>query len=176
MFIPRKLIVDDKNELFDTRGMKFVEFPSEFGKVREYTELILKDAPEHFREGNLLHQQLSEIIKNGIKHGNKSDPDKILKVHYDLKKRARFVVEDEGEGFVELDAWNDFFYRRQLALYQQDFDSFLTLASYRGPHSDETDGGNSLMAALEYWNGGMIFNARRNKVGVVRWYTGGARG
>lgn len=79
-------------------------------------------------------------------------------------------MEDEGEGFTELDAWNEFYRRRQLALYRQDFDEFLELASYRGPKSGPDDGGNSLFAALDYWNGGMIYNAARNKVGVVRWF------
>jgi hypothetical protein len=173
-FIVRKLIVDERNELFDAQGMRYVEFPSDFSKVREFTTLVLADCPEQFKEGNLLEQQLSEIIKNGIKHGNRCDPSKRLRVWYDLRKRARFIVEDEGEGFRELDDWNEFFQRRQKALFDEDFDAFLALASYRGPKSDETDGGNSLVAALEYWNGGMIFNKAKNKVGVVRWFAHGS--
>jgi hypothetical protein len=172
--IIRKLIVDERNELFDAQGMRFLEFPSDFSRIREYTAAVLADCPEPFREGNLLEQQLSEIIKNGIKHGNRRDPSKKLKVWFDLRKRVRFVVEDEGEGFRELDAWNDFFRRRQEALYREDFDIFLDLASYRGIHSDDEDGGNSLIAALEYWNGGMIYNEARNKVGVVRWFSRGS--
>jgi serine/threonine-protein kinase RsbW len=172
--IIRKLIVDDRNELFDAQGMKYVEFPSDFSRIREFTALVLADCPEPFKEGKLLEQQLSEIIKNGIKHGNRNDPSKRLRVWYDLRKRARFIVEDEGEGFLELDQWNEFFRERQKALFDEDFDAFLALASYRGPRSDETDGGNSLIAALEYWNGGMIFNEGRNKIGVVRWFAAGS--
>jgi len=175
-FIVRKLIVDDRNELFDAQGMKYVEFPSDFSKIREYTAFVLADCPEAFREGNLLEQQLSEIIKNGVKHGNRCDPAKRLRIWYDLRKRARFIVEDEGEGFRELDDWNEFFRKRQKALFDEDFDTFLAMASYRGPRSDEADGGNSLIAALEYWNGGMIYNGARNKVGVVRWFAGGSEG
>ncbi len=172
--IVRKLIVDERNELFDAQGMRYLEFPSDYRRVREYTAAVLADCPPAFREGTLLEQQLSEIIKNGIKHGNGRDPAKKLKVWFDVRKRARFIVEDEGEGFRELDAWNDFFRRRQEALHREDFDAFLSLASYRGPRSDDEDGGNSLIAALEYWNGGMIFNEKRNKVGVVRWFTRGS--
>jgi serine/threonine-protein kinase RsbW len=172
--IHRKLIVDERNELFDLQGMRVAAFPSDFSKVREYTTLVLADCPEAFREGNLLEQQLSEIIKNGIKHGNRNDPAKRLRVWYDLRKRVRFIVEDEGEGFRDLEGWNEFFRKRQTALYDEDFDAFLALASYRGPGSDEEDGGNSLIAALEYWNGGMIFNGARNKVGVVRWFANGS--
>ncbi len=170
-FIVRKLIVDERNELFDAQGMRYVEFPSDFQRIREYAAEVLKDCPEAFLEEGLLEQQLSEIIKNGIKHGNRSDPGKLLRVWYDLRKRVRFIIEDEGDGFVDLDDWNDFYRRRQTALYKEDFDAFLELASYRGPKSGPDDGGNSLFAALDYWNGGMIYSDARNKVGVVRWYS-----
>jgi hypothetical protein len=172
--IIRKLIVDERNELFDAQGMRYAEFPSDFSRIREYTALVLSECPSAFKEGNLLEQQLSEIIKNGIKHGNRNDPSKRLRVWYDLRKRVRFIVEDEGGGFAELDDWNEFFRKRQTALFEEDFDTFLALASYRGPSSDDEDGGNSLIAALEYWNGGMIFNGARNKVGVVRWFARGS--
>ena len=172
--IIRKLIVHEFNELFDAQGMKYKEFPSDYSAIRKYCALILKECPEEFKEGNLLEQQLSEIVKNGIKHGNRCNLSKKLKIWYDLRKRARFIVEDEGEGFTCLDAWNDFFRNRQEALYYEDFDRFLELASFRGPHSDDDDGGNSLIAALEFWNGGMIYNEAKNKVGVVRWFQGGS--
>jgi len=170
LLIVRKLIVDDRNELFDAQGMRYAEFPSDIAKVRDYSGEILAGCPEPFLEGNLLEQQLSELIKNAIKHGNGNDPAKLVRVWFDLRKRVRFIVEDEGPGFVEIERWNEFFRDRQTALWNEDFDTFLDLASYRGPHSDESDGGNSLIAALEYWNGGMIYNGKRNKVGVVRWY------
>jgi hypothetical protein len=172
--IIRQLIVDENNELFDALGMKYVEFKSDFSKIREYSAHILKNCPAKFLEGNLLEQQLSEIIKNGIKHGNKNDPSKKLKVWYDLRNRARFIVEDEGPGFTRLEAWNDFYRKRQEALYNNNFDLFLELAAYRGPESDEFDGGNSLIAALEFWNGGIIYNEAKNKIGVVRWFTRGS--
>lgn len=174
MLIIRKLIVDDLNELFDAQGMKYKEFPSHFEKIRDYSAEILSTAPERFLEGNLLEQQLSEIIKNGIKHGNRCDPTKKLRVWYDLRNRARFIVEDEGEGFKDLERWNEFYRSRQTSLFKKDFETFLALASYRGPASDDDDGGNSLVAALEYWNGGMIYNRTKNKVGVVRWFSGGS--
>ena len=172
--IVRQLIVDERNELFDAQGMKYAEFPSEYSKVREHTAKVLAECPVAFLEGGLLEQQLSELIKNGIKHGNRCEPSRALKVWYDLRKRARFIVEDEGNGFTNLDEWNDFYRRRQTALLENDFDTFLSLASYRGPNSAEDDGGNSLVAALEYWNGGIIYNEAHNKVGVVRWFSSGS--
>lgn len=170
-FIPRRMIVDEHNAIFDARGMKYAEFPSHFEKIREYAAWLIREAPEPFLEESLLEQQLSEIIKNGIKHGNGCNPDKKLKVWYDLRNRARFIVEDEGDGFVNLEDWNRFFHERQLALHNRDMESFFRLASYRGPLNDENDGGNSLIAALDYWNGGMIYNRKRNKVAVIRWFT-----
>lgn len=172
--IVRKLIVDENNELFDAQGMSYVEFPSDYSRIREFTTQVLTGCPKEFLEGNLLEQQLSEIIKNGIKHGNRRDYSKKLKVWYDFRKRARFIVEDEGEGFINLEEWNAFYRKRQEALFNEDFSTFLDLASYRDSHSDSEDGGNSLIAALEYWNGGMIYNKRKNKVGVIRWFTDGS--
>jgi hypothetical protein len=173
-FIIRKLIVDEHNELFDAQGMKYMEFPSDFRSIRKYCAEILENCPLEFREENLLEQQLSELIKNGIKHGNKCDPARKIRVWFDLRKRARFIVEDEGKGFACLDSWNEFYRKRQEALFVEDFDLFLSFANFKGPGSDEEDGGNSLIAALEFWNGGMIYNEARNKVGVVRWFCGGS--
>ena len=64
--IVRKLIVDDRNELFDAQGMKYAEFASDLSKVRQYATEILSDCSPAFLEGNLLEQQLSELIKNGM--------------------------------------------------------------------------------------------------------------
>jgi hypothetical protein len=172
--ITRKLIVDENNEIFDAQGMKYIEFKSDFSRIREYSAQILERCPKQFLEENLLEQQLSEILKNGIKHGNKCDVSKTLKVWYDLRYRVRFIIEDQGEGFRRLEEWNEFYRRRQMALYEKDFNRFLELAAYRGPESDENDGGNSLVAALEFWNGGIIYNNAKNKVGVVRWFSHGS--
>jgi hypothetical protein len=176
MFVCRKLIVDEFNELFDANGMKFTELKGEYSLVREYAAEILKECPAEFLDDRVLEQQLSEIIKNAIKHGNRQDPEKRIRIWHDFRNRVRFIVEDEGAGFTNLDEWNDFYRERQLALYNRDFDRFLDLASYRGKDSEPDDGGNSLIAALEYWNGGMVYNERKNKVGVVRWYTRGSVG
>ena len=170
MIIVRKLIVDEFNEIFDARGMKYKEYPSYFDRIRDYTKDILKEAPDEFLEGSLLEQQLSEIIKNGIKHGNKCDPRKMLRVWYDLRTKVRFIVEDEGAGFKNLEDWNEFYRKRQTALFNNQFDKFLELAGYRHKNSDADDGGNSLVAAMEYWNGGIVYNKKKCKIGVIRWF------
>jgi len=43
---------------------------------------------------------LDEALANAIKHGNKNDPSKTVRVHADISMReARFTISDEGEGF-----------------------------------------------------------------------------
>ena len=172
--VVRKLIVDEHNEIFDAQGMKYIELISDYYSIRKFCAIVLEECPDKFKEENLLEQQLSELLKNSIKHGNKCDTNKKVRVWYDLRKRVRFIVEDEGSGFLLLDSWNEFYRKRQEALYLKDVDLFLNMAGYRGPDSDENDGGNSLMTALEYWNGGMIYNEARNKVGVIRWFHSGS--
>lgn len=43
---------------------------------------------------------LDEAFVNAVKHGNKNDPAKLVRISADLSpKEARFTIEDEGEGF-----------------------------------------------------------------------------
>lgn len=43
---------------------------------------------------------LDEAFVNAVKHGNKNDPAKLVRITADLStKEARFTVEDEGQGF-----------------------------------------------------------------------------
>jgi CheY-like chemotaxis protein len=43
---------------------------------------------------------LDEAFVNAVKHGNRSDPHKLVRITADLSAReARFTIEDEGEGF-----------------------------------------------------------------------------
>lgn len=43
---------------------------------------------------------LDEAFVNAVKHGNRNDPTKLVRISADLSTReARFVIEDEGEGF-----------------------------------------------------------------------------
>jgi CheY-like chemotaxis protein len=43
---------------------------------------------------------LDEAFVNAVKHGNKNDPTKLVRITADLSTReARFQIEDEGEGF-----------------------------------------------------------------------------
>ncbi|MFN3660159.1 MAG: ATP-binding protein [Brevinematales bacterium] len=150
--------------------MYYKEFPSDFSKVRAYTSYIIQYAPDLYKEVNLLEQQISELVKNGIEHGNKMDPNKKIKVWFDFNKRAKVIVEDEGNGFALMNEWNQFAIDRTICLVSQDFEHFADLVAWKGPESTEMDGGNALFAALEYWNGGFLYNQKGNRCVAVRYF------
>lgn len=51
-------------------------------------------------ESSNLFVALDEAIANAIIHGNRNDPNKIVRITAELTpKEARFTIEDEGEGF-----------------------------------------------------------------------------
>ena len=73
----KELKVDEKSPLFDKTGMLYKEFPSDFRQIRYFTLLIVQSAPLEIKGINLLEQQISEIIKNAIKHGNRLFPTRL---------------------------------------------------------------------------------------------------
>ena len=51
-------------------------------------------------ERSNLFVALDEAFVNAVKHGNKYDADKVVRIECEIsQKEARFTVEDEGEGF-----------------------------------------------------------------------------
>ena len=165
-----QLIIDPESPLFDNDGMMYCEFPSNLDKIREYTEVIIQRVPSTlYQEKLVLEQQISEILKNAIKHGNKSDNSKNIKVFYSYTGDTfRIIVEDEGEGFKLLEEWNEFNRKRNEAIAKKDIELMLKYVTYKGPHSTDADGGNSLFAALEYWDSGLVYNENRNKVAALK--------
>jgi hypothetical protein len=161
--------INEASPLFDRSNMHYREFPSDFRRIRYFTLLIIRSAPSKIKEFNLLEQQISEIIKNGIKHGNRNDPAKKIKVWYLFNHRiARVIVEDEGEGFKDLEKWNEFNRKRLECINSQNFEQLGDFVSFRTNNSDGIDGGNALFAALEYWNAGFVFNEKRNAVAMKK--------
>jgi serine/threonine-protein kinase RsbW len=160
---------DENNPLFDKTNMFYKEFPSDYRQIRYFTLLIVQSAPLEIKEINLLEQQISEIIKNAVKHGNKCNPDKKVRVWYSFSPtHAHLVVQDEGDGFKDLEKWNEFNRKRLELLAQSDFEKLSDYVSFRTQKSDENDGGNALFAALEYWNGGFVYNSKRNGVAMLK--------
>lgn len=65
--------------------------------ICEYEEINEK----HY--GNIIIA-VTESVNNAIIHGNKTNPEKDVKLHYFLEKNELgFVIEDEGEGFNFID-------------------------------------------------------------------------
>jgi serine/threonine-protein kinase RsbW len=167
----RFLKVDEKNRIFNTRFMRSMTFPSDFSKIRAYSLQIIGDAPEEFKENHLLEQQVSEMLKNAIEHGNKCDLSRKVRVwtEFSLRKDiVRVIMEDEGDGFQNLEDWNEFYKKRNYYIDQRMMDKMMEFIHYRTDKSLEFDGGNALLAAIEYWNGGIVYNDKRNKVGMLR--------
>jgi hypothetical protein len=167
----KKLLCDESHPLFDNTGMFYKEFPSDFRQIRYFTLLIVQKAPPEIQEINLLEQQISEVIKNAVKHGNKNNPKKKIKIWYSFStNHARLIVEDEGDGFKDLEKWNQFNEKRLECFQEQNFEELGNYVAFTTPNSDENDGGNALFAAVEYWNEGVVYNKKKNAVAVGKSY------
>ena len=165
----KQIRVDGSHPLFDTDGMYHKTFNIDLSQVRRLSNLIAQKAPKHVQEINMLEQQISEIVKNAVRHGNGNDKDKALQIWFSFSDHeARLIVEDEGDGFQDIERWNEF-YRKKIECYRNsDFEEMMNYLSFRTDSSTEVDGGNAMFAAIEYWNGGLVFNERRNAVAVRR--------
>lgn len=167
-----KLVVDDKSPLFDSSDARYQEFASDLQLTRDYTRKLILDVQESVGTFPLgvLEEQVSEIVKNAIKHGNRCDPEKKVRVWYSASKEAfKIIVEDEGPGFTNLEEWNEFNTNRVKALSSGNMEEMMKYIQYKGPDSHEDDGGNSLFAALEYWDSGLVYNSQKNKVAAIKY-------
>ena len=171
---------DDNDPLFDKTNMLKKEFHSDFRQIRYFTLLIVQAAPAEIKDVNLLEQQISEVIKNAVKHGNNCDVNKKVTVWYSFSPtHAHLIVQDEGEGFKDLEKWNEFNKKRIEALHEQNFEMLSNFVSFRTKQSDDQDGGNALFAALEYWDGGFVYNGKplsdHSPVSAVFEWTAGSK-
>ena len=165
----KELRSDENDPLFDKTNRLYKEFPSDFRQIRYFTLLIVQSAPLEIKEINLLEQQISEVIKNAVKHGNECDINKKVKVWYSFSPtHAHIIVQDEGEGFKDLEKWNEFNRNRLQCLHEQNFEDLSNFVSFKTQKSDDSDGGNALFAALEYWNGGFVYNGKKNGVAMLK--------
>ena len=147
----KELRSDENDPLFDKTNMLKKEFPSDFRQIRYFTLLIVQSAPTEIKELNLLEQQISEVIKNAVKHGNHCDINKKVTVWYSFSPTHAHIIVQE-------------------CLHNNDFMQLADYVSFRTKESDSQDGGNALFAALEYWNGGFVYNGKRNAVAMLKKY------
>ncbi len=160
-----RLLIDDGHALFSRNDLHYAEFPSDYLRIRYYTLLLVKNSRLHTDDRLLLEQQVSELLKNAIKHGNGCDQGKIVRVWYRFDEReARIIVEDEGSGFADIEKWNLFNELRHKYIEEGDYTALMNYASWRTAKSDRFDGGNAMFAAIEYWNSGVVYTSRRNAV------------
>ncbi len=168
-FLNAPITINEDSPLMKREGMKHKTINIDFSRIRYISHIITQDAPPEIREYNLLEQQISEIIKNAVRHGNRNDISKSLKIWWHFSPRsARLIVEDEGEGFHNLEGWIGFYRKRMECFSRGDFETMTDYLSYRTEESTEEDGGNALFAAVEYWNRGVVFNNRKNCIAVAR--------
>jgi len=80
-----------------------VTFHSSLERARQLEgEILGACTKQHFSEDDVFAIKLSleEALVNAVKHGNKLDPAKVVKVQYRVNsQRFDVVIEDQGEGF-----------------------------------------------------------------------------
>ena len=95
--------VDDPKILSHVHEKIEFELPSDLGLmngVLDYLQERVAKLGLIKPERSNLFVALDEAFVNAVKHGNKSDPTKLIRITAELTpKEASFTVEDEGEGF-----------------------------------------------------------------------------
>lgn len=95
--------VDDPSVLPQVHEKIEFELPSDLtlmNGVLEYLQERVSKLGLIKPERSNLFVALDEAFVNAVKHGNKNDPQKLLRITAELSaKEACFTVEDEGEGF-----------------------------------------------------------------------------
>ena len=95
--------VDDPRLLAHTHEKIEFEIPSDLALMDGVLQYLLERVSKLgliTAEGSNLFVALDEAFVNAVKHGNKNDPNKLVRVGAELSpKEACFTIEDEGEGF-----------------------------------------------------------------------------
>ena len=95
--------VDSQKMVQEIREKIEFVFPSAIGLMNCILDYLMKRVEKVGvinPESSNLFIALDEAFVNAVKHGNKFDANKIVKVSAEVStKEARFTIEDEGEGF-----------------------------------------------------------------------------
>src|SRR5918912_230063 len=104
----RILIVDNNDELRAMLERVLRELGHEVVATGDRNEALARqDLDERVSKLGLIKPErsnlfvaLDEAFVNAVRHGNRNDPRKLVRITAELSsKEARFTVEDEGEGF-----------------------------------------------------------------------------
>lgn len=95
--------IDATQKSGDVREKIDLELPSDLSLMNAVLEYLLNRVAKlgliQIEQSNLF-VALDEAFVNAVKHGNRNDPGKLLRVTAELSAReAIFTVEDEGDGF-----------------------------------------------------------------------------
>jgi serine/threonine-protein kinase RsbW len=95
--------IDKKEDLQDLREHIEFEVPSTISLMHVVLEYLMKRVEKLGvvkSEQSNLFVALDEAFVNAVKHGNKFDTKKLVRIIAEVSKNeARFTIEDEGEGF-----------------------------------------------------------------------------
>jgi serine/threonine-protein kinase RsbW len=94
--------VDDPTVLAHTHEKIEFELPSDLKLMNGVLNYLLERVAKLglVRSDSNLFVALDEAFVNAVKHGNKNDPNKLVRVGAELSpQEACFTIEDEGEGF-----------------------------------------------------------------------------
>jgi serine/threonine-protein kinase RsbW len=95
--------VDKKDTVQDLRESIEFELPSAISLMHVVLDYLMKRVEKLGvvkAEQSNLFVALDEAFVNAIKHGNKFDAHKMIRIAADVSRsEARFTIEDEGEGF-----------------------------------------------------------------------------
>jgi serine/threonine-protein kinase RsbW len=95
--------IDSTDDFSRVREKIDLELPSDLTLMNSVLEYLLDRVAKlgliQVEQSNL-YVALDEAFVNAVKHGNRSDPEKLLRVTAELSAHeAIFTVEDEGDGF-----------------------------------------------------------------------------
>jgi serine/threonine-protein kinase RsbW len=95
--------VDDPNLLSHTHEKIEFELPSDLALMSGVLQYLLERVAKIgviSPDGSNLFVALDEAFVNAVRHGNKNDATKLIRIGAELSpKEACFMIEDEGEGF-----------------------------------------------------------------------------
>ena len=97
------LYIDDPVVILHLHEKIEFELPSDLSLMNGVLQYLLERVAKRgliTPERSNLFIALDEAFVNAVKHGNKNDPNKLVRITAELSPReASFTVEDEGEGF-----------------------------------------------------------------------------